>query len=302
MKLSSMESAEFASLIASEGIRLRIGPFITHLTSSFGNVAEGIGLLYADYELENESFSDFHIRVMPPSGIRRWLRPQALFYFDHEEPFKPLPVSQALPFFEWGLNWCVARHANQYLILHAAVIEQNGRAVVMPAPPGSGKSTLCAGLVSRGWRLLSDELAMLTRPDGFLAPIPRPISLKNESIAVIRRFAHNIIIGPECADTAKGTVAHMRAPVDSVERVDELAAPRWFVLPRYVKNAKAELSPMSKGKMFMHVVQNAFNYHVHGKEGFTLLADMIDRCDCFEFSYGHLEDAIPIFDELSSVV
>lgn len=302
MKLSSIESAELSALIASEGVRIRIGPFIAHLTSPFASVADGIGLLYADHELDNEPFSDFHIRVMPPEGIRRWFRPQALFYFDNEVPFKPLPVSQALPFFEWGLNWCIARHANQYMILHAAVIEQRGRAVVMPAPPGSGKSTLCAGLVSRGWRLLSDELAMLTRSDGFLAPIPRPISLKNESIAVIRRFAQDTIIGPECADTAKGTVAHMRAPVDSVERVGELATPRWFVLPRYVKDAKAELSPMTKGKMFMHVVQNAFNYHVHGKEGFTLLADVIDRCDCFEFSYGSLEDAIPIFDELSSVI
>jgi predicted ATPase len=30
--------------------------------------------------------------------------------------------------------------------------------VILPAPPGSGKSTLCAALVTRGWRLLSDEL------------------------------------------------------------------------------------------------------------------------------------------------
>lgn len=300
MKLSSLEPAELTTLIASEGIQLRIGPFNTHLTSSFANVADGIGQLYADYALEKEAFSDFHIRVMPPAGIRRWFRPQALFYFDHEIPFKPLPISQALPFFEWGLNWCVARHANQYLILHAAVIERNGKAIIMPAPPGSGKSTLCAGLVSRGWRLLSDELAMLSRSDGRLTPIPRPISLKNESIAVIRNFAQNAIIGPECADTAKGTVAHMRPPEDSVSRSDETTIPGWFILPRYVKDAKAQLAPISKGQMFMEVVKNAFNYHVHGKEGFMLLADMIDRCECFEFSYGRLEEAIPVFDELIS--
>lgn len=302
MKLSSMEPAELSALIASEGIQLRIGPFNTHLTSSFANVASGIGQLYADYVLGNDAFSDFHIRVVPPAGLRRWLRPQALFYFDHEIPFKPLPVSQALPFFEWGLNWCVARHANQYLILHAAVIERHGKAVVMPAPPGSGKSTLCAGLVSRGWRLLSDELAMLTRPDGMLMPIPRPISLKNESITVIRRFAQNAMIGPEYADTAKGTVAHMRPPEDSVNRADEMAAPKLFILPRYVKGAKAQLVPVTKGQMFMQVVKNAFNYHVHGKEGFMLLADVIDRCECFEFSYEKLEEAIPIFDELIPVI
>lgn len=302
MKLSSLESAELSALLASKGIHLRIGPFNIHLTSSFANVADGIGQLYADYVLGSGAFSDFHIQVLPPAGIRRWVRPQALFYFDHEIPFKPLPISQALPFFEWGLNWCVARHANQYLILHAAVVERHGKAVVMPAPPGSGKSTLCAGLVSRGWRLLSDELAMLTRPDGRLTPIPRPISLKNESIEVIRQFAQNAIIGPECADTAKGTVAHMRPPEGSVSRADETVVPRYFVLPRYAKDAKAQLVPISKGQMFMQVVKNSFNYHIHGKEGFALLADVVGRCECFEFSYGMLEDATPIFDELISAV
>jgi hypothetical protein len=41
------------------------------------------------------------------------------------------------------------------------VLERGGRALLLPAPSGSGKSTLCAGLAFNGWRLLSDELALL---------------------------------------------------------------------------------------------------------------------------------------------
>ena len=56
--------------------------------------------------------------------------------------------------------------------------------------PGSGKSTLAAGLVYRGgWRLLSDELALLSLGDGAVSALPKPISLKNESIAIMKRFA-----------------------------------------------------------------------------------------------------------------
>ena len=67
---------------------------------------------------------------------------------------------------------------DRYLIIHAAVVERNGFALLLPAPPGSGKSTLCAGLIHHGWRLLSDELALIDPETATLQAIPRPVSLK----------------------------------------------------------------------------------------------------------------------------
>ena len=71
-------------------------------------------------------------------------------------------MAQGFAMFEWGLNWVVANHAHQFAIVHAAAVEKDGRGFIFPGAPGSGKSTLCAALVSRGWRLLSDEMAMIS--------------------------------------------------------------------------------------------------------------------------------------------
>jgi HprK-related kinase A len=299
VKVAAFSSAELIARLASSGIYLRTGPFISHIQSTIPSVAEGISLLYCDYALEESTdFADFHISISRPANLRHWFRPQAVFFLDGRRSFEPLPVSQAFALLEWGLNWCISNHAHHRLIFHAAVAEKNGSAVFMPGEPGVGKSTLCAALVNRGWRLLSDELALISLKEISITPIARPVSLKNESIDALRRFAPEAFIGPPCHDTTKGTVAHMRAPVDSVERSLEPAAPRWIIFPKYVSGTRTRLIPESKGRAFMRIAEKSFNYSVLGKSAFKTVADLIERCDCYDFTYGDLDEAIAVFDAL----
>jgi hypothetical protein len=299
--VAELSEKELARRLAGPGLRLRTGPVVTQIQSRLPAVAQGVALLYADHPAEDTgSFADFHVRIAPPPSLRRWLKPQVLFQFDGTPPFHPLPADQAFPTLEWGLNWCVSAHCHQYLIVHAAVLERSGRALVLPAPPASGKSTLCAGLVSRGWRLLSDELTLIEPATGNIVPLPRPVSLKNASIEVIRRFAPGAVLGPTVRDTLKGSVAHLKAPAESVRRAAERARPRWIVRPRYAAGAPARLTPVAKGRAFMQLAESSFNYDLHGRRGFEVLAQAIEACDCYEFSYGELEEAVKAFEALAA--
>ena len=300
MIVGDLPRQDLAHRLADAGLRLRTGPVVNTIQTRLAPVVEGIARHYTDYPVEEaESFADFHVRVGPPHSLRRWLKPQVLFHVDGALPFKPLPAAQAFAMLEWGLNWCVSNHCHQYLIVHAAAVERYGAALVLPGPPGSGKSTLCAGLVGRGWRLLSDELTLLEFPSGNVVPLPRPVSLKNASIDAIRQFSPGATLGPPVHDTVKGSVAHMKAPAESVHRATEAARPRWIALPRYERGAKARIVGLSKARTFMHLADNAFNYDVHGCRGFELLSQVITRSDCFEFRYGTLEDAVAVFDEVA---
>jgi HprK-related kinase A len=298
--ISSLSRAELGARLAGPGIDLQTGAFVTRLKSPIGHIADGIALLYADYPLlDHAGFADFHINLLQPGGLRRWFRPQVRFDHDGHAPFRPLPVDQALPMFEWILNWCVSSRAHRYLIIHAAVIEKNGCAVIMPAPPGSGKSTLCAALVSRGWRLLSDELALISLDDHLLVPLPRPVSLKNASIDVIARYAPGSVFSRSVTDTTKGTVAHMKPPADSIARAAEKARPAWIVFPKYVAGAPAQMAPIAPARAFMRVAENAFNYSLLGPDGFNALGQVIERTDSFDFSYGVLDEAVELFSRLA---
>jgi hypothetical protein len=301
MKLLQLPRPELRRQLAGAGIWLRTGPFSLRLRSHIPSVAEGLAELYGQFEVRNahEAFADFHVSVNPPANLRRWLRPQAAFSFDGMQPFKPLSHDQAFPMLEWGLNWCVSTQAHQYLIIHAAVVEKNGLAAILPAPPGSGKSTLAAGLVLSGWRLLSDELTLIDRRTGLIQPLPRPVSLKNKSIDVIRQFAPDVHINRASHDTVKGTVAHMRPPRDSVRRQHETARPGWVIFPKWEAGVAATLTPRSRAQTFMFLAQNAFNYSHLGADGFRVGTTLIDQTDCYDFHYSALDEAIATFDRLA---
>lgn len=300
MKLSGWSRAELSERLGSTGLTLHTGPFATRIRTGIPAVIDGIVLLYADYPVgQDEDFADFHVALRQPHGLRHWVRPQVNFHFDGVTPFKPLPLAQALPLLEWGLNWCIGNHAHQFLLIHAAAIEKDGRAAILPGPPGAGKSTLTAFLVYSGWRLLSDELALLSLDDGSVSALARPISLKNRSIDLIARCFPEAAVSARCEDTAKGAVALLKAPGESVERSAEPARPAWIIFPRYKDGSDGRLSARSKATTLIDIGHNAFNYSVHGRRGFDLLSQLVDSCACFDFTYGDLEQALAAFDALA---
>jgi HprK-related kinase A len=278
---------------------LRTGPFFIHVETSCAEVLAGVKLLYDPRSiLRRPSFCDYHVEIRQPL-LRRWLRPQAVFLFDGYAPFLPGPKRHASPMLEWGLNWVVATTAHQYLIIHAAVVERNGMALLLPAPPGSGKSTLCAGLAFRGWRLLSDELA-LVRPDtGQIVALARPISLKNESIDVIRRFAPDAVMGPPTEGSIKGTIVLVKPPTASIDRIDTTAEPRWIVFPRYQAGAAIQFTERGKAGALIQLGESAMNYNILGELGFSAISELVERCDVGDFVYSDLEEAVEFFTTIA---
>jgi len=300
LTVAALGPSELRARLAGDGICLRTGAFVTRLRSDIGHVAEGIGLLYADYPLlAAPPFTDFQVNMTHSRGLRRFAGRQVRFDHDGHTPFKPLPVDQAFPMFEWAMNWCVSSRAHDYLVIHAAVVERNGHAAILPAPPGSGKSTLCAALVSRGWRLLSDELTMVRLSDGLVEPLPRPISLKNASIDVIRGYAPDCVFSRAVQDTNKGTVAHVKPPAESVARADEAVRAAWIVFPQYVAGSAPVLDTIPQGRAMLEVAQNAFNYSLLAERGFEALADLIEGSTSLRFCYSALDDAIETFARLA---
>lgn len=293
LNVGSLTLSDLRYQLRGDGLRIRTGPFVFCLHSSLENVAQGLHHLYSDFVVEPaDTFADFHARIRHGNGIRRYVRPQSVFDFDGIEPFKPLALNQAFALLEWSMNWCIYSHAHNFLIIHGAVLERNQHALILPAPSGSGKSTLCGALMHRGWRLLSDELILIDPDTGLISPLARPVSLKNESIDVLRKFSENAEISAPIHDTAKGSVAHMKPTRDSVMRATQKVLPRWVVFPKFIAKSKLAIKPLGKPDVFMELVNNAFNYSILRERGFEAMAALTRRVDGLSASYGSLEEVI----------
>jgi HprK-related kinase A len=277
-----------------------LGPFLVKATTNIGDLID-LAQCFYPYSLSYESagrIADIHVELLRILPLRRWQLKRMVFLSDLENPYPTLPLEHHYPFFEWGLNWCIAMQAHQYLMLHSAVLEKHGKALILPALPGSGKSTLCAALTLRGWRLFSDEFGMYRPETRDVIPMPRPMPLKNQSIEVIREFAPNAPLGPRFRATPKGDVCHVQVSEGSVRRQKEPAHPEWIVFPQFKRDAVTRLYDFAKGRAFLKLAENSFNYKLQGERGFRAVADLVRRCATHYLAFDSLEHATAELDRL----
>jgi HprK-related kinase A len=282
-------------------LTLETGPFRVGISSSISAFTDTLGFFYRDVvSSDTEQVLDYAVGLHRPRGARAWVRPQVVFEIDRLRPFDPQPLANAFPVFEWGLNWCIATSAHRYMMLHAGTVAFDDRAMILPGMPGSGKSTLSAALHIAGARLLSDEFGLVRPETVELLPLPRGIPLKNASIEAIIAFDPAAALGPTYPNTRKGRVRHLRPSPESLHHQDRPATPRWLVFPKYAPGAAAALRPLAKTEAFRQLAFNCFNYTLLGEQGFRAVARIIRQVDCYTFSFGDLESAVPVLQSLAA--
>ena len=221
----------------------------------------------------------------------------------------------------WHVNGATVRAGRRHVMVHAGGVSAGGIGIVLPAPMGSGKTTLVAGLVQRGLEYLSDEVVAIRHHEHLLVPFPKALAVKPGSEAVLfgthrRPPGARLPDGVESSGTdvessgtdvqwpgtdggARGVpvvVDGRRAlhVVPDALRQGAVARPcraRMIVVPHYSAEGRTALVPITSGDALVALVVNTVNLDLHGARGMRVLAETARRCLCFQLEMSDLDDA-----------
>lgn len=270
---------------------VRIGPVGFRIGSDWRAPIAQLERLYAGYSRPQDGVPDFSVRLFAARPWRRWLRPAVTIGGDYVLPeAAPLPLAQALLAAEMGMNLQMALGQRRYLLLHAAVVERDGRALVMTGLSGAGKSTLAALLSLRGWRLLGDEFALLDPATGLLHAFPRLVSLKNAGIAAVAGAVPPARLGPLLEGTPKGAIRHVVPDAAALAAMDVPARPALILFPSFgFAPAARDVSP---SEVFVRLTQASTNYVALGERGFDALTALVRSVPARAIDYPDTASAV----------
>jgi HprK-related kinase A len=276
---------------------VQVGPVGFRIGSTWAEPIRQLKTLYADYPAPTEDITEHLVRLEPTSPMRRWVKPSIAIAGGYTLPeAAPLPLSMGLIAAEMAMNLQVALGERHYLLLHAATVARDGKAIILTGESGSGKSTLSALLMTEGWRFMGDEFALLGPETGLLHPFPRPVSLKNQAMAVMGARLPESRFGPVMKDTPKGDIRHLIPDVASIKAMHEPARPIAILFPTF--GEEMAVRPMGQGEVFVRLTQASTNYTALGERGFHALAGLVKSTPAIAIDYPDTAGGLSLVEQV----
>jgi len=199
---------------------------------------------------------------------------------DGVDPVVTSDSAQFLFLFEKDMTIELQKLRRDLYFLHSAAIAFEGKALLIVAPSGFGKSTTTWGLLHEGFSYLSDELAPVDLDRMAVLPYPHAICLKTTPPRPYRlpdqtlRTSRTMHIPADCLP---GKVGIEPTPLEAVLFLR--VKPRVFV---------PSVEPISRAQAAARLFANALNPLAHRGEGLDGAIQIVGKSACFELALGDL--------------
>ncbi len=191
---------------------------------------------------------------------------------------------------------------SQHLMgLHAAAVAFQGRSVLMPGLPASGKSTLTAALVGSGCSFLADDMVLCTSKNMSMRSVPTAIGLKSGSWAPLRGYFPSIEALPVHLRADNQSIRYFVPPVDAIGWDSLTFNVDILVFPHFMAGREVDLASISAADGLS--LLTAAGYDVPGELNPDVVQNLIDwitNVPCYEMYFSHLDDAVSVIKELLS--
>ncbi len=186
------------------------------------------------------------------------------------------------------------------MLIHAAALAKDGKAILIPGFTGGGKTTLSVALLRGGFKILSDDRPFLRKAtDGFnLLAFPEDVDVTEQTISFFPELAN----GP--CDLFKMGLRKKKFWVEKVypNSIIDAAKPKVLLLPNIVDHPVSRLKPMPKieavSKLLPHGLL-VFDREI-AEHHFHLLCQLVEEMDCYQIDFG--KDLLEVYKLIEKIL
>jgi hypothetical protein len=198
-------------------------------------------------------------------------------------------LADSLGFVLWTTNARAIDRTADYVALHSAAVSWEGRGMVFPAPPDSGKTTLAAGLTRSGFDYLTDEAGLIDPTTRQLVAFPRSLAMEPSSVDIVPGLR-----GDLPADFHRYMGDSYFVPPDRLRpgSIGSSCPIRYVIFPSYRADSPTQLEPISKPQALRELAENCFNFRTFGGRALEILGAVVKEAECYRLQIGDLRSAV----------
>jgi hypothetical protein len=205
-------------------------------------------------------------------------------------------LSQVAPIVKAAL-WQSAINAHDFLFyIHSGVVGTGASCILLPAAAGSGKSSLTAALVHRGFRYFSDEVALIEPTNFHVSPMPLAMCIKSTGWDLMARYYPGIWSLPVHVRSDGKVLRYIPPPGDAAEQIPMPVT--HIIFPRYEQDALSRLKRVKRSEALGRLMGECLALRQRlDHKNVRQLVGWIAGIECYELTFSSLETAAQLVME-----
>ena len=187
--------------------------------------------------------------------------------------------------------WQSAINAHDFLLnIHAGVVASGDHCILLPAATGSGKTSLTAALVHRGFRYFSDEVA-LVGPRFLVPPMPLAMGIKSTGWDLMTPYYPGLLSLPVHLRNDAKALRYIRPSTDALEDVPLPIS--HIIFPKYEPGARTGFEQVARSAALGHLMDECLTLRLRlNPENVGQIISWIGGIECFALTFSSLDEAV----------
>jgi hypothetical protein len=209
--------------------------------------------------------------------------------------YQTLDPLELIPFLEWHLNNSALANLDNYLQIHAGAITKNSKGIILPACANGGKTTLILGLLMRGFKYLSDEVALVDPKTCRISPFPKNLCLKEGSFKLFdpSRLGTQYHVRP-----SKGALFFINPNQIAPDVTGCPCEAAFLIFPYFDTSKSVQLKKIRKPEALLNMTKLLLNIPYFQEEWLDVLVGLTRGAECYSISVNSLPDTVELISHL----